>query len=287
MSANAFERHPDFDTEIFHLQGFSVKPREARVDMAHSLARCLAISRMLRASPSAHAPSLKSFSTSSTVLQRRARVAEDMTRRTRSVLEDDMEDLWDQLEEPSDVLDSPSGGHLILQQQRLLLHYLRLIEHEMPKLVAFRKPFVPPTSDTPVIVRSMHYQGEYHPVTGKRVIVVAVDKLPLKNEKAIHKIQLLAGARWTPQPPKDAGISGLDDWGNGFIKISCEDFPKPAQNLKWASDTLDKLIAAANVRKDRKGDHLGSRVFHRPTLRDFPADGYRNQILHELCRRGN
>lgn len=58
-----------------------------------------------------------------------------MSRRTRSILEDDMEDLWDQIEEPSDIEDSPSVGHLVLQQQRLLLNYMRLIEHEMPKLV--------------------------------------------------------------------------------------------------------------------------------------------------------
>lgn len=68
-------------------------------------------------------------------MQRRARIAEDMSRRTRSVLEDDMEDLWDQLEEAPDVHDSPSAGHIILQQERLLLQYMRLIEHEMPKLV--------------------------------------------------------------------------------------------------------------------------------------------------------
>lgn len=58
-----------------------------------------------------------------------------MTRRTRSVLEDDAEDLWEQIEEAPDVHDSPSVGHIILQQQRMLLHYMRLIEHEIPKLV--------------------------------------------------------------------------------------------------------------------------------------------------------
>lgn len=31
--------------------------------------------------------------------------------------------------------DATSAGHLLLQQQRQLLYYLRLIEHEMPKLV--------------------------------------------------------------------------------------------------------------------------------------------------------
>lgn len=117
-------------------------------------------------------------------------------------------------------------------------------------LLAFRKPFVAPTGETPVIVRSLEYGGEEHPATAKRVIVVAVDKLPLKGEDAIHKIKLLAGPRWTLRPPADAGVSPLESWGNGFIKISCEDFPKPAMNLKWASDTLDRLISEANVRKD-------------------------------------
>lgn len=174
---------------------------------------------------------------------------------------------------------------------------------------AFRKPFDPPTSETSLIVRSMHYQGEYHPAAVKQVIVVPVDFLPLENEKAIHKFKLIAGPRWTPQPPKDAGVSGLDDWGNGYFKISCEDFPKAAQNLKWASDKLDKLVAVANVRsppffsfhmfnnaglqdasdtfddmpldlrhvvskirKGKKGDHLGGRAFHRPSILDFPKE---------------
>ncbi|KJA26060.1 hypothetical protein HYPSUDRAFT_133444 [Hypholoma sublateritium FD-334 SS-4] len=192
---------------------------------------------------------------------------------------------------PADVNDSPSSGHLILQQQRILLQYMRLIEHEMPKLVAFRKPFIPPTDKTPIIMRSMHYQGEYHPAIEKRVIVVPVDKLDLENEEAVHKIKLLAGARWTPHPPKDAGVSGLEEWGNGYIKISCEDFPNGQQNLKWASDTLDKLVASANdvsdtfadlpldmrhvvskIRKDKKGDHYGGRAFQRPTIHDFPKE---------------
>jgi hypothetical protein len=37
--------------------------------------------------------------------------------------------------------DSTSIGHLYLDQQRQNLHYLRLIEHEMPKLVGECSPF--------------------------------------------------------------------------------------------------------------------------------------------------
>src|SRR6267154_2254306 len=37
--------------------------------------------------------------------------------------------------------DSSSAGHLYLAQQRQNLHYFRLIEHEMPKLVGECNPF--------------------------------------------------------------------------------------------------------------------------------------------------
>lgn len=93
----------------------------------------------------------------------------------------------------------------------------------------------------------MHYQGENHPAALKRVIVASVDQLPLKDDKALHKFILLAGPRWTPNPPTDAGVPWHEEWTSGYIKISCEDFPKPSMNLKWASDTLDKLIEEANV----------------------------------------
>jgi small subunit ribosomal protein S35 len=80
-------------------------------------------------------------------------------------------------------------------------------------------------------------------------VVVPVAQLPLKDNKAIHKFKLLAGVRWTLHPPKDAGL-GPDETGreHGYFKISCDDFPEPAQNLKWASDMIDKLVEEAIVR---------------------------------------
>jgi small subunit ribosomal protein S35 len=82
----------------------------------------------------------------------------------------------------------------------------------------------------------------------KRVLTVAVSQLPLKDERAIHKFCLLAGVRWTPTPPKDGGIKPGESAEHGYVKISCEDFPEPAMNLKWVSDRLDDLINEANVR---------------------------------------
>ncbi|KAF8230647.1 hypothetical protein L208DRAFT_1280777 [Tricholoma matsutake] len=229
----------------------------------------------------AFSASRRSFATSSSVLARRTKTEEVFT----------SDEAFDLLDDDFDDDDSASAGHLMLRQQRQVLYYLRLIEHEMPKLVAYRKPFIPPTSTTPLIVRSLDYAGEDHPVTAKRVIVISVDQLPLRDAKAVHKIKLLAGPRWTPNPPADAGVSGLEVWQNGFIKISCEDFPKPAMNLKWASDTLDRLIVEANnskdtfhtvpldlrhvytkARKTKKGDHLRGRIFERPSILDFPKE---------------
>ncbi|KAJ7225602.1 mitochondrial ribosomal subunit protein-domain-containing protein [Mycena pura] len=186
--------------------------------------------------------------------------------------------------------DTVAAGHLMLQHQRQVLYYLRLIEHEMPKLVAYRKPFIPPP-DAPLVVRSFDYGGEEHPATAKRAIVAAVNSLPLMDKDAIHRIKVLAGPRWTPHPPADGGISGLEEWKDGYIKIACEDFPQPAMNLKWASDTVDRLVAHANnpkldlknvpvdlrhvyakARKAKKGEHRRSRALSRPSILDFPLE---------------
>ncbi|KAL0951315.1 hypothetical protein HGRIS_008021 [Hohenbuehelia grisea] len=234
-------------------------------------------SRLIR--PLCSRPLSRNFHASSSALARRTKTDEKLT----------AEQAMDLFDDEFDDDDTSSAGHLMLIQQRQTLKYLRLIEHEIPKLVAFRKPFVPPNASTPVIARSVDYAGEEHPATLKRVIVVHVNDLPLKDEHALHKIKLLAGPRWTPNPPADAGVSGLMDWGHGFIKISCNDFPKAQMNLKWASDTLDRLIAEANkdaekfadvpqdvrhvyarARKHKKGDHLRCRLFDRPSIVDFP-----------------
>ncbi|KAJ3857855.1 mitochondrial ribosomal subunit protein-domain-containing protein [Lentinula lateritia] len=203
----------------------------------------------------------------------------------------------DMLDYDFDDDDTTSAGHLMLREQRQTLHYLRLIEHEMPKLVAYRKPFVVP-ENSPLIVRSLEYGGEDHPATSKRVVVAAVDDLPLTDKHSVHKFKLLAGPRWSLKPPTNSGVSDLKPWGNGFIKISCEDFLHPAQNLKWISDTFDRLIGEANNKKDtfkdvpqdvrhiysvtrkaKLGEHLRGRVHARPTIRDFPQEWLPHQPI--------
>ncbi|KAF8592074.1 hypothetical protein K439DRAFT_1626578 [Ramaria rubella] len=188
--------------------------------------------------------------------------------------------------------DATSAAHLIIQQQRQILQYLRLIERDAPRLRALRRPFVPPSDSTPVIVRAISYAGEDHPAINKRVIVAPVSKLPLRSPEAIHKLKLLSGPRWTARPPSDSGIGFEEDRSigeHGYVKISCEDFPEPAMNLKWGSDVLDTLLQEANnttetfadiphdqrhlaakARKHRKGEHYHGRFGHRPTIKDFP-----------------
>ncbi|KAI0778458.1 mitochondrial ribosomal subunit protein-domain-containing protein [Trametes elegans] len=234
----------------------------------------------------------KQFHTSSAVAARQQAPTASTTRRPVPNLEPFPidEDIFQDQVPPED--DAPEPTHKALQQQRQILYYLRLIEHEMPKLVAYRKPFVPPDASHPLVVRSISYGGEPHPAAAKSTIVVPVARLPLKNDAAIHKFKVLAGVRWTPDPPTNSGINAEEGGGeHGFFKISCEDFPKAAMNLKWASDTLDRLLAAANnlsetfsdipvdtrhiearTRKAKKGGHIYGRQTHRPTLKDFPKE---------------
>ena len=114
---------------------------------------------------------------------------------------------------------------------------------------AFRKPFVPPSKSLSLVVRSISYGGEEHPADQKRTIVVPVARLPLKDATAIQRFKVLAGPRWSHDAPSDSGIDPNEgDHEHGYFKIACEDFRKAAMNLKWASDTLDRLIASANVR---------------------------------------
>ncbi|KAG5342172.1 hypothetical protein E4T56_gene14103 [Termitomyces sp. T112] len=256
--------------------------------MASCLAR-LARTCVLHRTPISSTSSHRLFSASSPVLARRVKPEERLN----------ADQAFDLLEDDFDEDDTSTAGHLMLREQRRVLYYLRLIEHEMPKLVAYRKPYTPPTAETPLVVRSLDYAGEEHPATAKRVIVVAVDELPLRSASAIHKLQLLAGPRWTPNPPADAGVQKDVPWGNGYVKISCEDFATPAMNLKWASDTLDRLILEANsnpgtfkdvpldlrhlrskIEKAKRGDHLRGRLFHRPSIADFPKAWLPNDSKH-------
>jgi small subunit ribosomal protein S35 len=201
--------------------------------------------------------------------------------------------------------DLPTLGHEALARQRELLHYARLVEWELPKLQALRSTYEPPAKDAILRLRSLHYQGEAHPATRKAVLTVKVSDLfesgKLTSEAARRKLLLIAGARWDPleqQPPDQSSEHGFHlhaehsqieklalASGVGTIKISCERFPHERMNIKWCSDTVDKMLREANENPEAMADvpldlrHVKAREANRksfarhdgPSKRDFPA----------------
>ncbi|QRV94700.1 Mitochondrial ribosomal subunit protein [Ceratobasidium sp. AG-Ba] len=200
---------------------------------------------------------------------------------------------WDIAKIGPDVGNDPTSmGHRLIRERREMLHYLRLIEYDVPRLAAFRKPFTPPPANAPLSIRTFSYGGEPHAAEHKAVIVAPVSKLGLGTPEAVHKFKLLAGVRWSPTAPKDAGFSTeeIAAESDGFIKISSEQFPEVRMNVKWCSDVVDELIRkakdtssdsfkdipldtrhiTAQTLKRRQGGHSHGQT-KRPTINDFPA----------------
>ncbi|KAH7338708.1 mitochondrial ribosomal subunit protein-domain-containing protein [Rhizoctonia solani] len=198
--------------------------------------------------------------------------------------------------------DSTSMGHRLIRERRELLHYLRLIEYDVPRLARFKKPFQPPSSNSPLSIRTFTYGGEPHAAEHKAILVAPVSQIGLKSSQAIHKLKLLAGVRWSEAAPRDAGFS-LGEVGNpsfaehGYVKISSEHFPEVRMNAKWCSDMLDALIKQANdTSKDIFADvpldtrHLMSQKLKRrqgghsfgqtgrATIRDFPQEWLHSNV---------
>ncbi|CAE6464580.1 unnamed protein product [Rhizoctonia solani] len=204
---------------------------------------------------------------------------------------------WDVAKIGPDVgNDSTSMGHRLIRERRELLHYLRLIEYDVPRLSKFKKPFQPPSSKTPLSIRTFTYGGEPHAAEHKAILVAPISQIGLKNPQAIHKFKLLAGVRWSEAAPRDAGfaIGEVEDPSfaeHGYIKISSEHFPEVRMNAKWCSDILDELIKQANDPsedsladlpldtrhlisqkiKRRQGGHSFGQT-KRATIRDFPQE---------------
>lgn len=174
--------------------------------------------------------------------------------------------------------------------------------------VAYKRPFHPPSpAHTPVLVRATTFAGEAgHPLTPKRTVVVPVALLPLKKmsasveNTALHNIKVLAGSRWTMDPPKDAGLPSwrhqpvyaseaaqeAEELGrHGYIKVSCELFPETQMNLKWCMDALRRLVLEANVSQNRMESQtiltllLGTRY-----IREHRCLIYRRPTAHKTYR---
>jgi small subunit ribosomal protein S35 len=144
-------------------------------------------------------------------------------------------------------------AHSKLDELREGRHYARIAAWEMPLLSSaflpispasqvthadyfpfaeLAKPFEPPTAQQPLRFRYTTYMGEYHPAEKKVVVEFAPKDLGL-TEVQTDKLRKLVGTRYNPT--KDS------------IKMSCESFGQPAQNKRYLSDLVDKLIAEAKV----------------------------------------
>jgi small subunit ribosomal protein S35 len=186
--------------------------------------------------------------------------------------------------------DVPTAGHMLLQRRRQLLTYFRTIEFEVPKLAAFREEYKPPSAKQLLRFRFVHFQGEAHPHSAKVVLTVDVAQLfgsgLLKSAEAKKNFLLLAGTRFNPRDV-EAAASGNMDAVTGEVKISCDQMPNDRQNMKWCSDTFDKLIHEANnpsapeisqlpvdLRHYLARQHKKNRQYRakRATFRDFPKE---------------
>lgn len=69
---------------------------------------------------------LRQFSSTPVAFARRKKIEHD------PITPDDADEILDDTYENDDTT---SGGHMVLREQRQNLYYMRVIEHEMPKLV--------------------------------------------------------------------------------------------------------------------------------------------------------
>ncbi|PFH58293.1 hypothetical protein XA68_13897 [Ophiocordyceps unilateralis] len=126
--------------------------------------------------------------------------------------------------------DMTSMAHGKLEEVREMRHYARLIAWEMPLLSKFAKPFEPPKEDEVLRWRYTTYMGESHPAEKKVVVQFAPADMGLTPVQT-EKLKKLAGPRYDPTKE--------------MVKMSCESFEFKAQNRRYLSDLVDKLVVEA------------------------------------------
>ncbi|RPB05189.1 hypothetical protein L873DRAFT_1825351 [Choiromyces venosus 120613-1] len=136
--------------------------------------------------------------------------------------------------------DFTSSGHAELLRHREARSYARLAMYEMPLLSRLAKPFVPPSRSEVLRFRYTTYLGEAHPAEKKVGVEFAPRDLADLTEGQRAKLVKLAGARFDPR--------------RGVVKISCEMFAAQAQNKRYLSDLVDRLVLEAKDGSDDFGD---------------------------------
>ncbi|KAI0417146.1 mitochondrial ribosomal subunit protein-domain-containing protein [Xylaria grammica] len=145
--------------------------------------------------------------------------------------ESDSDLLSDELEtEKFDEDDIMSLAHAKFEEFREYREYARIAAWQMPLLSKLATPFEPPTAQEPLRFRHTSYMGESHPAENKVVVEFCPRDLPL-DEAQQQKLRKLLGPRWNPK--------------TDIAKMSCEQFEHPAQNKRYLSDLVNKLVAQA------------------------------------------
>ena len=87
-------------------------------------------------------------------------------------------------------------------------------------------------AEKPLRFRYTTYMGDFHQSESKVVLEFSPDDMPLDEGQKV-KLRKLAGPRWNPE--KDV------------IHMSSESYENQAQNKRYLSDMVDKLLEAAKV----------------------------------------
>ncbi|KAH8671088.1 mitochondrial ribosomal subunit protein-domain-containing protein [Xylariales sp. PMI_506] len=148
-------------------------------------------------------------------------------------------------------------AHGKLEEHREYREYARIAAWQMPLLSKLARPFEPPTAQECLRFRYTTYMGENHPAQSKVVVEFCTKDLPLTGAQAT-KLKKLVGTRWNPD--------------TNIIKMSCEQFEHQAQNKRYLSDLVQKLIKEAQNPTDMFEDvPLDTRHHQRKSKPTFPA----------------
>ncbi|CAG8513827.1 11923_t:CDS:2 [Ambispora gerdemannii] len=148
--------------------------------------------------------------------------------------------------------DMTSAGQEILSAQREVRKYLRKAKYELPHLKKFAEAFNPPAEKQILRFQREYLIGEKSPIKKKVKLTFSLsDLITHANLTPVqaHKFILLCGThynlpKWTTKFNKDEFPY------QGELKFVCEKFPYHAQNKKYLSDLLDRLIKEAKDETD-------------------------------------
>ncbi|KAG9300433.1 hypothetical protein G9A89_010058 [Geosiphon pyriformis] len=155
--------------------------------------------------------------------------------------------------------DMTSTGQEILWSQREVRKYLRKTKYEIPQLNKFIEPFIPPKKSQILCFQTQWLIGEPSPIEKKVVLTFQLSDLILQTQMVrvqAHKFIVLCGPHYNlPKGAPWKQTFNDKEWPfRGSLKFVCDKFPHQAQNKKYLSDLLDRLVNEAKDMKDTFAD---------------------------------